>query len=435
MPCGTAVQANASSASPEDRHPEHLVVLANGILSNPDDWNQFRGQLLTEPEQNLLLYADKDNVYCNTLKGIDVAGKRLAGGVLEVVKQTPSLRRISFVAHSLGGLFVRYCLALLYRPGEEENAEFDERSVLGGLGEEKSRDLCSEQNTCTNRLERPAGVEWADKGSACCRGEETIVDSTAEKSSLFKRTLGAEGCVNAELRSNGCGARSGEERSACGPVKGQPMDLQRPEAEACCNKVIGLERGAWLGAQEEEQRSATRLKSTEHQTCAEHQKTPEHRECTDRQECVQCRKSTALHSNSLSNSPSALVYETARASAGQIGANLNPPDQELTSNLAADHKIRNKSSSATIAGLMPAHLILVAGPHLGVWGRRQWPFARGVHSFERVASCFTGMFLGRTLGQLFLRDRGASGEPLLLSMSKDCEGRPFVSALGAFQTR
>jgi hypothetical protein len=36
--------------------------------------------------------------------------------VQQIVDGTPSLTRISFVAHSLGGLFARYAIAALYTP-------------------------------------------------------------------------------------------------------------------------------------------------------------------------------------------------------------------------------------------------------------------------------------------------------------------------------
>jgi hypothetical protein len=35
---------------------------------------------------------------------------------MQVVKKTKSLKRISFLAHSLGGLLARYAIALLYSP-------------------------------------------------------------------------------------------------------------------------------------------------------------------------------------------------------------------------------------------------------------------------------------------------------------------------------
>lgn len=35
---------------------------------------------------------------------------------MQVVKRTNSLKRISFLAHSLGGLFARYAISVLYSP-------------------------------------------------------------------------------------------------------------------------------------------------------------------------------------------------------------------------------------------------------------------------------------------------------------------------------
>lgn len=43
--------------------------------------------------------------------------------VMEVVKKTDSLKRISFLAHSLGGLFARYAVAVLYSSTAEESGE------------------------------------------------------------------------------------------------------------------------------------------------------------------------------------------------------------------------------------------------------------------------------------------------------------------------
>ncbi|KAH1126874.1 hypothetical protein GYH30_015721 [Glycine max] len=56
------------------------------------------------------------NTYTKTFIGIDGAGKRLADEVLQVVKKGQSLKRISFLAHSLGGLFARYAIVVLYSP-------------------------------------------------------------------------------------------------------------------------------------------------------------------------------------------------------------------------------------------------------------------------------------------------------------------------------
>lgn len=59
--------------------------------------------------------------------------------VLLIVKKTPTLRKISFVAHSLGGLFARFAIAVLYEPpihsGGNSAAAVDETqaSLLGTI--------------------------------------------------------------------------------------------------------------------------------------------------------------------------------------------------------------------------------------------------------------------------------------------------------------
>lgn len=43
--------------------------------------------------------------------------------VIEVIKQKPEVRKISFVAHSVGGLVARYAIGKLYRAPRSENVE------------------------------------------------------------------------------------------------------------------------------------------------------------------------------------------------------------------------------------------------------------------------------------------------------------------------
>ena len=58
-----------------------------------------------------------------------------------MIKQKPRLRRISFVAHSLGGILARYAIGRLFRPPRRENAEnalpksrvLDSKGTIGGL--------------------------------------------------------------------------------------------------------------------------------------------------------------------------------------------------------------------------------------------------------------------------------------------------------------
>lgn len=61
--------------------------------------------------------------------------------VLDVIQEKPNLRKISFVAHSVGGLVARYAIGRLYRPPKEEDKEDmsgngckeEPRGTIGGL--------------------------------------------------------------------------------------------------------------------------------------------------------------------------------------------------------------------------------------------------------------------------------------------------------------
>uniref|UniRef100_A0A3Q7FPW6 DUF676 domain-containing protein n=1 Tax=Solanum lycopersicum TaxID=4081 RepID=A0A3Q7FPW6_SOLLC len=94
--------------------PEHLLVLVHGILASPSDWTYVQAELRRRLGRNFLIYASSCNTFTKTFTGIDGAGKRLADEVRLVVKKKESLKKISFLAHSLGGLIARYALGVLY---------------------------------------------------------------------------------------------------------------------------------------------------------------------------------------------------------------------------------------------------------------------------------------------------------------------------------
>uniref|UniRef100_R7W8W1 DUF676 domain-containing protein n=1 Tax=Aegilops tauschii TaxID=37682 RepID=R7W8W1_AEGTA len=65
------------------------------------------------------------NMNTLTLDGVDVMGERLADEVLDVISRKPELTKISFLAHSVGGLVARYAIAKLYR---HPNSTFDSKA-------------------------------------------------------------------------------------------------------------------------------------------------------------------------------------------------------------------------------------------------------------------------------------------------------------------
>ncbi|XP_057463160.1 uncharacterized protein LOC130753196 isoform X2 [Actinidia eriantha] len=130
--------------------PDHLLVLVHGILASPSDWIYVEAELKRRLGKNFLIYASSCNTYTKTFAGIDGAGKRLADEVMQVVKRTKSLKRISFLAHSLGGLFARYAVSVLYSPAY--------------FSSDESKDLSSSTNAnsrtpCSSRRGMIAGLE------------------------------------------------------------------------------------------------------------------------------------------------------------------------------------------------------------------------------------------------------------------------------------
>ncbi|KAL9260019.1 Lipid droplet phospholipase 1-like protein [Drosera capensis] len=119
---------------------DHLVVMVHGILGSANDW-KFAA------EQFVRLLLDKVFVRCSennaakTLDGVDVMGDRLVEEILEVIKRQPGLRKISFVAHSVGGLVARYAIGKLYQSPSHSNSNDlfangsleRQRGTIGGL--------------------------------------------------------------------------------------------------------------------------------------------------------------------------------------------------------------------------------------------------------------------------------------------------------------
>lgn len=106
-----------TSEQPQYRH---LLVLVHGILSGPNDWKYVATELKKRLSSRFLIYASAANSFVQTLSGIDVAGRRLAEEIKGVITKNPSLEQISFLGHSLGGLFARYAIAVLLDPAENK---------------------------------------------------------------------------------------------------------------------------------------------------------------------------------------------------------------------------------------------------------------------------------------------------------------------------
>lgn len=96
------------------RPPTHLVVTVNGIVGSADNWGYAAKHFIKKHPEDVVVHCSGCNSATRTFDGIDVMGRRLAEEVISVVECRPELKKISFVAHSLGGLVARYAIALLY---------------------------------------------------------------------------------------------------------------------------------------------------------------------------------------------------------------------------------------------------------------------------------------------------------------------------------
>ncbi|KAG5391027.1 hypothetical protein IGI04_032568 [Brassica rapa subsp. trilocularis] len=121
----------------ERTEPTHLVVMVNGLIGSAQNWRFAAKQMLKKYPQDLVVHCSRRNHSTQTFDGVDVMGQRLAEEVRTVIKRHPSLQKISFVGHSLGGLIARYAVACLYEQESPQNS--DDTCDKGLIEEPKER--------------------------------------------------------------------------------------------------------------------------------------------------------------------------------------------------------------------------------------------------------------------------------------------------------
>lgn len=111
---GTEVRSSSESAAAA---ADHLVVLVHGILGSTDDWKFAADKFVLALPDKVIAHCSDRNMNRLTLDGVDVMGERLAEEVTDIINRRPEIQKISFIAHSVGGLVARYAIGKLYRPG------------------------------------------------------------------------------------------------------------------------------------------------------------------------------------------------------------------------------------------------------------------------------------------------------------------------------
>ncbi|XP_010323235.1 putative lipase ROG1 isoform X1 [Solanum lycopersicum] len=133
--------------------PEHLVVMVNGLVGSSADWRYAAEQFVKRLPEKIVVHCSECNYSMLTFDGVDRMGERLAKEVEDVIKRWPGVRKISFVAHSLGGLVARYAIGRLYEPPVQTEVAGLNRSCL--VREENVSDQCHKQSS----EETVAGLE------------------------------------------------------------------------------------------------------------------------------------------------------------------------------------------------------------------------------------------------------------------------------------
>ncbi|XP_021284937.1 uncharacterized protein LOC110417071 isoform X2 [Herrania umbratica] len=126
---------------PGDRNdPTHLVIMVNGIIGSAQNWRYAAKQFLKKYPEDVIVHCSERNSSMLTFDGVDVMGDRLAEEVKHVRSRHPSVKKISFVGHSLGGLVARYAIARLY----EQDLTRELSQTNGDCGTDHLGDSCPE---------------------------------------------------------------------------------------------------------------------------------------------------------------------------------------------------------------------------------------------------------------------------------------------------
>ncbi|GFP96211.1 putative lipase rog1 [Phtheirospermum japonicum] len=111
--------------------PDHLVIMVNGIIGSAADWRYAAEQFVKNLPDKVIVHRSECNPSRLTFDGVDKMGERLAEEVMDVISRWHGVCKISFVAHSLGGLVARYAIGRLYELSDKTD-QFCEANI-GGL--------------------------------------------------------------------------------------------------------------------------------------------------------------------------------------------------------------------------------------------------------------------------------------------------------------
>jgi len=102
----------------QENRVSHLVILVHGLHGSASNLENIK-KLLSEKHNSIYCFCCISNDgFLKTHDGIDVAGKRIANEVIQLIsdmeKENLRVNMVSFIGHSLGGLICRYAIGILF---------------------------------------------------------------------------------------------------------------------------------------------------------------------------------------------------------------------------------------------------------------------------------------------------------------------------------
>ncbi|OJD33206.1 lipase serine esterase [Diplodia corticola] len=123
-----ADESGMGEPSPPGAAANHLCVLVHGLWGNPNHLAYLTSSLreaFSEDELHILVVAR--NAGSQTYDGIELGGERITQEIEEELDRLAhagqTIRKISIIGYSLGGLIARYAIGLMYHKGWFEKIE------------------------------------------------------------------------------------------------------------------------------------------------------------------------------------------------------------------------------------------------------------------------------------------------------------------------
>ncbi|CAI5531615.1 unnamed protein product [Closterium sp. Naga37s-1] len=367
---------------------DHLVVLVNGVAGSPMNWTYTKAQLEAYGDPHLLVHSCES--LRRTVDGVDVVGNRLADEVRQVIHRNPQLRRISFIAHSLGGVLSRYAIAQMYHPtcppashepSSHEQSAHDPPSREPPSHEPPSRDSTSgpsKFDPCNcdlsaDHLHRQTSQhtqpedDYFSSFSRTPPPEEHSPDTTFPTCASTSSLPSDAPSLPRHLMPKSPSV------SVLDVLRRQEEQLQVGDSGFPPMLCLDAEDDAGGSTQEEEWELAAGESEGE--------------------------RATEPTSTSVDGGCNVQGEEEEDVEEEEEGN-----DAEDEEEVDEDGKTGEQYRGPRIAGLEPMNFVTLASPHLGSRGKGHLPFLLRVSLFERASVPLAPLFLGRSARHLFLTD-------------------------------